>query len=86
MKAILFFVLIYVLSLIIIKYINKLSIKLWDEDLIDWVGVIESYIPFYNIFVTLIVFIAISGYELYDKYRDRFKDIVDEDKLKKLLK
>lgn len=85
MKTFLFFVIIYVLSLVIIKCINKLSIKLWNEDLIDWVGVIEFYIPLYNIFVTLLVFVVISVYELYDKYEDRFEDIINIDLIKEKL-
>lgn len=85
MKTFLFFVIMYVLSLVIIKCINKLSIKLWDEDLIDWVGVIELYIPLYNIFVILLVFVVISVYELYDKYEDRFEDIINIDLIKEKL-
>ena len=90
MKTFLIIIVAYVLSLIVIKYINRLSIKLWDEDLIDFVGVIESYIPIYNIAMILLLFVFISIIDLYDKFEDRFKGIIDidliEDKLRNLLK
>ena len=93
MDTFLLIIMAYVLPIIIVKFLNKLSIKLFDEDLTNWVNVIEFYIPAYNIlvvFAIIVVFIGILCCEIYDECKYRFGKAVDigsiKDKLRKFLR
>ena len=60
----------YVLPIIFVKFLNKLSIKLFYEDLTDFTNVLEFYMPVYNIFVALamlVVFVGTLCFEIYDE-------------------
>lgn len=93
MKTFLFIIMAYVLPIIIVRYLNKLSIKLFQEDLTDCINVIEFYIPAYNILVGLaivITFIGILCCEVYDECEYRLGKHIDiysiKDKLREFLK
>lgn len=82
----------YVLPIIFVKFLNKLSIKLFYEDLTDFTNVLEFYMPVYNIFVALTmlaVFVGTLCFEIYDECKYRLKKLdIDsiEDKLREFLR
>lgn len=83
----------YVLPIIIVKILNKLSIKLLDEDLTNFINVIEFYIPLYNILVAsaiTVVFVGILCCDIYDECKYRLGKVVDiysiKDKLRNFLR
>ena len=84
MDTFLIIVMAYILTIIIVKFLNKLSIKLFDENLTNWVNVIEFYIPAYNIlvvFAIIVVFIGILCCEIYDECEYRLEKHINIDSI-----